>query len=79
MDKRRWSGASISLRHCYSHWCLEGRPTAVHHPYMAETRDSEAPKTSLMALQKVILHKTYFCKPAALLTILFTLRSSDDI
>lgn len=78
-DNRRWGSASFSLRHRYSLWCLEGRPTAVHHLHMAGTGESDVPKPSLVVLRQFNLGKTYLCKSAALLTILFTLKSSDDI
>lgn len=46
---------------------------------MAGTGDSDVPKPSLTVLQQFSLCKAYLCKPADLLTILFTLKSSDDI
>lgn len=79
LDNRGWGGASFSLRHYYSHWHLEGKPTAVHHLHMAGTGDSDVPKPSLVVLQQFSLCKAYLCKPEDLLTILFTLKSSDDI
>lgn len=75
----RWGGASFSLRHRFSHWCLDRKPTAVYRLHMAGTGDSDVPKLSLMVLQQFSLCKTYLCNPANLLVILFTLKSPDDI
>lgn len=79
LDNRRWGGASFSLRHHYSHWHLGGKPTAVYHLHMAGTGDSDVPKPSLAVLQQFSLCRAYLRKPADLLRILFTLKSSDDI
>lgn len=78
LDDRRWDGASFSLRHHYSQRHLEGKPTAVCHLHMAGTGDSNVPKPSLVVLQEFSLCKAHLRKPADLLTILFTLKSSDD-
>lgn len=79
LDNRRWGSASFSLKPHYSHWHLEGKPTAAYHLHMAGTGDSGVPKPSLVVQQQFSLCKAYLCKPANPLTLLFTFKSSDDI